>query len=45
LIATAIKSSESAQTQLTDIVSAVDEHIADHEQFDDITLLAVHRKA
>lgn len=44
LIATAIKSSDTAQTQLTDIVSAVEKHIAGHEQFDDITLLVVHRK-
>src|SRR5215207_8958868 len=45
LITTALKSSSSAQTYLLDIVSAVDNHIAGREQFDDITLLAVHRKA
>ena len=45
LIETAINFSGSAQTQLVDIISAVDTHIAGHEQFDDITLLAVHRKA
>ncbi|HVF25486.1 MAG TPA: SpoIIE family protein phosphatase [Anaerolineales bacterium] len=44
LITTAIKPSASAQTYLMDIVSAVDEHIAGREQFDDITLLAVHRR-
>jgi len=44
LIATAIKPSASAQTYLTNIVSAVDEHIAGREQYDDITLLTVHRK-
>jgi len=44
LIETAIKPSASAQTYLTDIVSAVDEHIAAREQYDDITLLAVQRK-
>ena len=45
LIETAINLSGSAQTQLMDIISAVDRHIAGREQFDDITLLAVHRKA
>jgi len=45
LIATTMQPSASAQTQLVDIVSAVDRHIAGREQFDDITLLAVHRKA
>ena len=45
LIATAIKPSSSAQAYLMDIVSAVDKHIAGREQFDDITLLAVHRKS
>ena len=44
LITTALKQSSSAQTYLMDIVSAVDKHIAGREQFDDITLLAVHRK-
>ena len=44
LIETAINLSGSAQTQLMDIISAVDAHIAGREQFDDITLLTVHRK-
>lgn len=45
LIASAVKSSDSAHTRLQDIVSAVDTHIAGREQYDDITLLAVQRKA
>lgn len=45
LIAAALKHSNSAQSHLQGIVSAVDAHIADREQYDDITLLAVHRKA
>lgn len=45
LIAAAIQSSGSAQARLRDIVSAVDAHIAGREQYDDITLLAVQRKA
>jgi len=44
LIAAATQPTSSAQTLLTDIVSAVDAHIGDREQYDDITLLAVHRK-
>jgi sigma-B regulation protein RsbU (phosphoserine phosphatase) len=40
----ALKPSSSAQAQLKNIVTAVDTHIAGHEQFDDVTLLAVHRK-
>ncbi|MEO7839634.1 MAG: SpoIIE family protein phosphatase [Anaerolineales bacterium] len=44
LIAAAIKPSASAQTFLTDIVAAVDTHIAGREQYDDITLLAVTRR-
>jgi len=44
LIASAVKSSDSAHSRLQDIVSAVDTHIAGREQYDDITLLAVHRK-
>ena len=44
MIEAAIKPSSSAQAQLKNIVTAVDAHIAGHEQFDDVTLLAVHRK-
>ena len=44
LIATAVNSSSSAHAHLENIVSAVDAHIAGREQYDDITLLAVHRK-
>jgi len=44
LIMSAVKSSDSAHSRLQDIVSAVDTHIAGREQYDDITLLAVHRK-
>ncbi len=44
LIAAAIKPSASAQTFLSDIVAAVDTHIAGREQYDDITLLAVTRR-
>ena len=44
LIASVVKSSDSAHSRLQDIVSAVDTHIAGREQYDDITLLAVHRK-
>ena len=44
LIAAAIHPSNSAQSQLQGIVSAVDAHIAGREQYDDITLLAVQRK-
>lgn len=45
LIATAVNSSSSAHEHLENIVAAVDAHIAGREQYDDITLLAVHRKA
>lgn len=44
LIETASQSSGMAATLLHNIVSALDTHIASREQFDDITLLAVHRK-
>ena len=44
LIATANQANGSASVLLQNIVSAVDTHIAAREQFDDITLLAVHRK-
>ena len=44
LIATATQPSNSAQSQLSGIVSAVEAHIAGREQYDDITLLAVKRK-
>ena len=43
LITTGMKSSPSAGELLKEIVSDVDAHIARKEQFDDITLLAVHR--
>ena len=45
LIAAALKHSNSAQLHLQGIVSAVDAHIAGREQYDDVTLLAVQRKA
>ena len=45
LIATSVNPSSSAHGHLENIVSAVDAHIAGREQYDDITLLAVHRKA
>lgn len=45
LIAAALKHSNSTQSHLQGIVSAVDAHIAGREQYDDITLLAVQRKA
>jgi phosphoserine phosphatase RsbU/P len=45
LIDAAIQPSSSAQSHLQGIVSAVDAHIAGREQYDDITLLAVHRKS
>jgi sigma-B regulation protein RsbU (phosphoserine phosphatase) len=45
LIVAATQPSNSAQSQLQGIVSAVDAHIAGREQYDDITLLAVQRKA
>lgn len=44
LIATASQANGTANVLLETIVSAVDTHIAAREQFDDITLLAVHRK-
>ena len=44
LISAATHPSNSAQSQLQGIVSAVDTHIAGREQYDDITLLAVQRK-
>ena len=45
LITTAVNSIGSAHAHLENIVSAVDTHIARREQYDDITLLAVQRKA
>ena len=45
LITTAVNSTGSAHAHLENIVSAVDAHIAGREQYDDITLLAVQRKA
>jgi sigma-B regulation protein RsbU (phosphoserine phosphatase) len=45
LISAALNPSSSAHAHLENIVSAVDTHIAGREQYDDITLLAVQRKA
>lgn len=43
LIATAGGSAGPARKLVKDIVSAVDKHIDKREQYDDITLLAIHR--
>ncbi len=45
LITAANQVNGTANSLLENIVSAVDAHIADREQFDDITLMAVHRKS
>jgi sigma-B regulation protein RsbU (phosphoserine phosphatase) len=45
LMAAAVNSSSSAHGHLENIIAAVDAHIAGQEQYDDITLLAVQRKA
>lgn len=44
LIAAGLRSSPSAGELLKEVVSDVDSHIDRKEQFDDITMLAVHRK-
>jgi len=44
LIKAAKQLNGTANSSLENIVSAVDAHIAAHEQFDDITLMAVYRK-
>ena len=43
LVATAMHSKGSATALLKDVVAALDSHIANREQYDDITLLALHR--
>lgn len=45
LLSTAAQSAASAGSLISALVTAVDGHMAGFEQFDDITLLAVHRKA
>ena len=45
LIESALQPSGSAQARLGNIVSSVDTHTSGREQYDDITLLAVQRKA
>jgi serine phosphatase RsbU (regulator of sigma subunit) len=35
----------SAQALIQNIMTAIDVHIASHEQYDDVTLLAVHRQS
>jgi phosphoserine phosphatase RsbU/P len=44
LLATAARASSSAGNLINSLVAALDDHIAGFEQFDDITLLAVHRQ-
>jgi serine phosphatase RsbU (regulator of sigma subunit) len=44
LLAASTSAARSAKGRIQDIVSALDAHIADREQYDDITLLAVQRK-
>ena len=44
LIGVATSPAPSAQALIQNIMSALDAHIADREQYDDVTLLAVHRK-
>jgi sigma-B regulation protein RsbU (phosphoserine phosphatase) len=44
LLAAGTTPARSAKGRIQDIVSALDAHIADREQYDDITLLAVQRK-
>ncbi len=45
LLSTAAQAPASAGSLINTLVAAVDAHMAGFEQFDDITLLAVHRKA
>lgn len=44
LLANAMQSSASAGALLNSLVSALDTHIAGFRQFDDITLMTVHRR-
>lgn len=45
LIETATSPAPSAQARIQNIMTALDAHIADREQYDDVTLLAVQRNA
>ena len=45
LIEAAVSHAPSAQALIQNIMSALDKHIAGREQYDDVTLLAVQRKA
>ena len=45
LIATASQLPHSSRDMIQNITSSVDRHIGSYEQYDDITLLAVHRQA
>jgi hypothetical protein len=45
LIEAATSPAPSAQGRIQNIMSALDKHIAGREQYDDVTLLAVQRKA
>lgn len=45
LIGAGISPSPSAEARIQNIMTALDRHIADREQYDDITLLVVQRKA
>jgi phosphoserine phosphatase RsbU/P len=45
LIEAAVSPAPSAQALIKNIMSALDKHIAGREQYDDVTLLAVQRKA
>jgi phosphoserine phosphatase RsbU/P len=44
LVQAATSPAPSAQARIQNIMSALDQHISDREQYDDVTLLAVHRK-
>lgn len=44
LIEAATSPAPSAQVRIENIMTALDAHIAEREQYDDVTLLAVHRK-
>jgi sigma-B regulation protein RsbU (phosphoserine phosphatase) len=44
LIESATSPALSARTRVENIMAAVDEHIADREQYDDVTLLSVYRR-
>jgi phosphoserine phosphatase RsbU/P len=45
LIDAATPSVASAQARIQSVMAALDAHIAGREQYDDVTLMAVHRKA